>query len=353
MQKKASLIFQIAAVFIGTIVGAGLASGQEITQFFTTYGYKSFIGMLLCCLSYIIIGSIIIKISIKYKLNSYNGLIKTVSPGIFGETTDILTSIFLIFGTAIILAGSGALVHQYFHVSKWFGIILMCFLSIIVLLRNTQGLLEINSFIVPSLMIIITTLFLLYIFFSKDTINISLIKSIPKTKSHWLFSSLIYSGFNIISCSGVLVPLSFEINEEKYIIIGTIVGAIGISILSLIINFMLLLNMPYILKYEIPLLYISHRFGGIIQIMLIFIIWLEMFSTEVSNIFSISKTIEEKFCISYKKSVFLIMLISIPISQIGFVKLISMIYPAFGIISLIFMIQCMLFYYRNFHKNNI
>jgi uncharacterized membrane protein YkvI len=34
LNKKLSLYFQIAAVFIGTVVGAGLASGQEISHFF-------------------------------------------------------------------------------------------------------------------------------------------------------------------------------------------------------------------------------------------------------------------------------------------------------------------------------
>ncbi len=48
VKNKFSLIFQMGAVFIGTIVGAGLASGQEMTQFFTTYGYKSFIGLTIC-----------------------------------------------------------------------------------------------------------------------------------------------------------------------------------------------------------------------------------------------------------------------------------------------------------------
>ena len=122
MIKKISLVFQIAAVFIGTIVGAGLASGQEITQFFTSYGFMSFIGIILCCLIYIAIGSMIIKISIRYNLNSYNGLIKIVSPGFLGEITDIFTTVFLICGAAIILAGSGSLLNQYFHVSKWIGI---------------------------------------------------------------------------------------------------------------------------------------------------------------------------------------------------------------------------------------
>ena len=353
MIKKIALIFQIAAVFIGPIVGAGLASGQEITQFFTTYGFMSFIGIVVCCFIYIFIGSMIIKISIRYNLSSYNGLIKIVSPGFLGEITDILTGLFLICGAAIILAGSGALLNEYFHFSKWVGISLMCLFSIIVLLRNTKGLIEINSFIVPSLIIVILTIFFLYIFFSKGFISIPYLQSIPYTKKHWYFSTLLYGGFNILCCSGVLVPLSSEIKSEKYIIIGVIVGAIGLTVLSICINFILLLNMPYILKYQIPLIYIANRFGKIIQIVLIAIIWLEMFSTEVSDIFSVTKTLEEKFKISYKKSIFLIMALAIPISQIGFVNLIHTLYPAFGLVSIIFMVQCTVFYYRNFHKRKI
>ncbi len=42
MRKSLGIIFQISAVFIGTIVGAGLASGQEITQFFYYFWIQKF-----------------------------------------------------------------------------------------------------------------------------------------------------------------------------------------------------------------------------------------------------------------------------------------------------------------------
>lgn len=345
LKKNLYLIFQVGAVFIGTIVGAGLASGQEITQFFTTYGYKSFIGIFICFFIYIMMGSIIIDISLRYKLSSYDGLIKLVSPGFLGSATNFLTTIFLISGAAIILAGSGSLIHQYFGISKWFGIIIMSLTAVLVLFRDTKGLIEINSFIVPSLITVIVTIFILYLAFYKN-INAVHLKDIPHYKSNWLFSSLIYGGFNILCCSGVLAPLSTEIKNKKILIAGIFLGSLGLTILSFIINFLLLLNIPYIFKYEIPLLYIANRFGNVIQIMLLTIIWLEMFSTEVSNIYSVSKNLEEAFGISYKKLVILIIIIAIPISQIGFVNLISVLYPAFAVVGFIFIIQCLVFYVR-------
>lgn len=347
MRRSLSIIFQISAVFIGTIVGAGLASGQEITQFFTAFGYKSFFGLIICMLMYILYSFMIIDLSTKYKLNSYKDLIVLVSSGLLGKITDILTSFFMISGAAIILAGSGALLHQYFGVSKWIGILIMSIIALMVLFRNTKGLVEINSLIVPSLLIVITTIFLLYMLFSGHTVNINHVQTISHNKNYWFLSSLIYASFNILSFSGVLVPFSHDIKNKKYLILGTALGALGLTILSLMINFMLLTNIPYIYDYDIPLLYIVSRFGKIIQVVLLGIIWLEMFSTEVSDIYSVSKTLEQTFKISYNKAIICILTLSIPISQIGFKKLINFLYPAFGVISFIFLIQCIIFYRKN------
>ncbi len=345
LKKNLHSTFQIAAVFIGTIVGAGLASGKEITQFFTSYGYKSFLGIILCGIMYIFVANIIAIISLKFNISSYKELIDIVSPGVLGKVTDIITGFFLLSSSAIILAGSGALLNQYFGLSKWVGITLMCILSLITLWGDTEGLISINSFIVPCLITVIVTIFTLYVLFYKDGMTMSNMKNISVEKNHWLISSMLYAGFNLLCSSGVIVPLSNEIKDKKALTFGITLGAMGLTLLSFFINMMLMLNKPYIYKYEIPLLYISNRFGRSIQVALLIIIWMEMFSTEVSDIYSISKTIEKSFNLSYKKSIFLILAIAIPISQVGFSNLITILYPSFGVISLIFISQCIYFYY--------
>ncbi len=144
----------------------------------------------------------------------------------------------------------------------------------------------------------------------------------------------------------MLVPLCKEIKNTNLLMRGVLLGSLGLTLLALIINFLLILNVPYIFKYEIPLLYIANRFGKSLQILLLFVMWLEMFSTEVSNIYSTAKNFEEVFNLPYKRACVLIIIITIPISQIGFTKLISFLYPAFGIVSLIFILQCLIFYVK-------
>ncbi|WP_461206547.1 YkvI family membrane protein [Clostridium sp. DL1XJH146] len=347
MVKRIKTTLQIAAVFIGTIVGAGLASGEEITIFFTKYGYKSFLGILVCFFIYVFMAQFIVDTTLKYNLSSYNEFIKLISPNFFGDIIEWIMGFYLLAGAAIILAGSGSLIHQYFGISKWVGIIVMSLLTIFTLYKDTEGLVTINSFIVPSLIFIIIFIFTLYLLFSIDVVNYTYIKSIPYTEKRWFISALLYAGFNIISCSGVLVPLSNELKEKNTLKTGVIIGSIVLTIIALILNFMLLLNTPNIFKYDIPLLYIANRFGFTTQVMLLCIIWLEMFSTEVSDVYSICKTIHTKFKVPYNASIILIIIAAIPISQIGFVRLISYIYPAFGAISIVFLLQCLIFYWKN------
>lgn len=349
MTKKEFLkVFQVAAVFIGTIVGAGLASGAEIRQFFTSFGITSFISIIICGLFYIIMCNIISKISIKYQLESYGDVINKISPNFFGKITGGITTIYLISSASIILAGSGALISQFFGVPKIVGTLIMILVAIFFLLRGTNGLIEINSFIVPTLIFTISFITILYFIFHRDHLTIENILSFNPKKENGLFiSTVLYAGYNILCCSGVLVPLSTSVKKKRIMSLGIALGAIGLTMLCLMINLLLIINQPYIYELEIPLLLVAKRFSTILQALLLMVILLEMFSTEVSDVYSISKTLEKTFNIKFKKAIFLVLLVAFPISQIGFANLISTLYPMFGMLSLIFISQCIIFYIKN------
>ncbi|KLE17444.1 transporter [Clostridium sp. C8] len=352
MKRELSKIFQIAVVFIGTIVGAGLASGQEIKEFFTSYGISSFVGIIACGIFYVIMGTMVSKISIKYKLNSYGDVIKVVSPNLLGKITGVITTLYLISSASIILAGSGALINQFFGIPKIIGSLIMIALAIFFLLRDTDGLIEINSFIVPTLVITITTITILYFMFCKDMISLEFLTKFEPKKTGITLSTILYSGYNTLCCLGVLVPLSNQVRKPKTMFYGIALGALGLAALSFAINFLLMINQPYIHQYEVPLLFVAQRFGNIIQALLLVVIWLEMFSTEVSDVYSISKTLDNTLNIDFKKAIFLVIIIAFPISRIGFSKLIGSLYPFFGLLSLVFIIQTIYFYFKHKHELN-
>ncbi|NLY67966.1 MAG: hypothetical protein GX069_10455, partial [Tissierellia bacterium] len=49
---------KIASVYIGTVIGAGFASGREILEFFGVYGIKGIFGIIVSGLLFSILGSL-------------------------------------------------------------------------------------------------------------------------------------------------------------------------------------------------------------------------------------------------------------------------------------------------------
>ena len=53
MTKRA---FAVAGAYIAWIMGSGFATGQEIFQFYTSYGYKSYIILIIILIGFILVG---------------------------------------------------------------------------------------------------------------------------------------------------------------------------------------------------------------------------------------------------------------------------------------------------------
>lgn len=341
MWRNSVSVFKIASIFIGTVVGAGLASGKEIYQFFSVYGTKSFFGFLICFIMYVVIGKMIWDISKKRNLSSYNLLISEICPKFTGKVLNLFTSMYYLFSSSIIFAASGSIISQFFSVDKIYGTILMIGITILILKFNMNGIFALNAISVPVMICVIFSMFVMFELFSSPinispSIFVNTVKNEIKMHNNIILSSFLYGGFNILSASGVLAPLSVE-NSEKNFKRGIVLGSFFLVLISLIINYLILINMPYSGNYDIPLLYVSKIFGKPLQVLILILIWVEMLSTETSSLYSLGKSISNKLNITTFKSILLVMGISIPISIFGFSKLISILYPFFGFLSFVFM----------------
>lgn len=342
---------KIAFVFIGTIIGAGLASGQEILQFFSVYGIPGIYGIILCMFIYIISSFIIIELCFRYNLRSYKDMIFLVLGNKSGRLVDLILTFFIFAGNTIIISGGSAMLNEYMHINKGISLSVMSLLILIVGMLSTKGVIAANSIIVPMSTCLITVLGIM-VFKAEVPINNikSFLSSFPAFKKGWVISSIVYACFNLMTAAGVLCPMTQEMKNKKNFIKGCILGSIVLTIIALIINFSILIYYPKSFYSEIPNLYISRYYGNLITFFLIAVIWLEMFSTEIGDIYSLSKRLQYSLNISYIKSSILVVIVSIPFSFIGFSNLIRILYPPYGFISMIFMIGCahkfIIFYFK-------
>lgn len=324
--------FQVGFTFIGTVVGAGFASGQEILQFFTQYGYFGYIGILISTLLMGWVGMRVLLLGAELRASSYRQL----NSYLFGERWSTLIDIFMmamLFGvTVAMLAGVGALFQENLNIPFQIGVVATMLLTYITLIYGMKGIMYANSVIVPTMISIFMFILLASVMSaspSTSTWNLE-----PPHMIHSIFSAIAYAALNLGLAISVLVPLGNEIRDRNTLITGAWIGALGLGFMLVGAQFAMLLRTPDIFHYEVPMAFITSGYGIAIQVLFLGVLWGEIYSTLIANVFGIHSQVYSPY--SQKQSSLVTVLILTTayfISQIGFSNIVAYMYPIFGYVS--------------------
>lgn len=330
---------KVVFVIIGTLIGAGFASGQEVYLFFYSYGIKGIIGIFI---SSILMGIIIYKTLILVKENDINNykdflnlLIKKEGNNNYFNIKNIINIIinmFILITFFIMIAGFGAYFEQELEINSLIGSSVLAILCFIVFRTNQKGVVKVSEILVPILIVFITIISILNL---KD-FDINNIKNyfISNKSYNFLLSSIVYCSYNSILLIPVLITLKNYINNKRKVISISVISTIIIVLLSISLFFILTKVDVDISKLEMPAVYVVSRMSKIFVIIYGFIILGSIFTTAVSlgNSFLQNVSKNKK---SYTHIAVIMCITSIAISKIGFSNLINFLYPIFGYLGII------------------
>lgn len=344
-------ILKAVFVIIGTIIGAGFASGQEIWLFFNQYGNLGILGMIIAC---ILSGLIIYKVFIilqKENLNTYTELLEKISKNkIINQAISIIISLFLLISFYIMVAGMSAYLHQEFGLPNLICSILMSFFCYITLQKNIKGIVAVNSILIPCLII-----FIFYLGIQNAEFTIEYFK-ITQTENNyswnWIFSSILYASYNSIVLIPMLVELKQYINTKNRTKKVSIICITTLSLLGMCL-FCLLLRNPMAYQMELPMIEVVKDFGKIYTHIYGAVVAVAIFTSAISAGYGflqneVAKKQFTKGDIKKRQNRFynnllLLICISAPIiASFGFSNLVSKLYPIFGILGLIQMVGILL-----------
>lgn len=324
-------IFKICFVIIGTIIGAGFASGKEIYTFFCVYDINGLFGILI---SNFIIGLVIyltFKIVIDNNIKTYSDFITCLvgSNKLLNYTINNIMNIFLLISFIVMVSGFGAYFNQEFNVPAIFGAIIISVLAFFTFFRNINGIVKINTFLIPIL------IFLIILLGFKEDIFSFTINSLPSTSGlTWILKSILYASYNSIVLIPIIINLQNLISNKKQVkyVIG--ITLFIMALMSLVIYMVLCLNILEIKSIDIPIVFIANKFGIIYKYLYGLVILIAIFTTAISEGYSflnnISKNKKQYFIYSI-----LICFLSIAFSNIGFGKLLDILYPILGYLGLL------------------
>lgn len=353
IESKASIknIFKIAGSFMAWVIGAGFATGQEILQFFSSYGYLSFGVILINLIGFILLGYLLLNAGYQHKDDSSFNPYKYFAGPKLGNFYTWLTTITLLVLIPVLIAGGGATLNQYYGINQFIGSAIMAIAVLIAYLIGFERLVKIVA--VLGLSIIGFSLIVGIVSVISDLVYFNEIGSyeeslIPfQTSPFWIVSGLLYLGLNFFPSCAYFTKLGTNANSKKEVKYGAFLGGLMLVLSITLISCAILLNGDVISGIEIPVLYlagrISYLFGAVFSIVLI----LGIFSSSSVMMW----TLCSRFTFKNKKWNYLIAIgVSIfayIVSLLSFGTLIATIYPIIGYVGVSFIIFILVKSFRN------
>ncbi len=350
MKKDEISTLKVAATYIGTIVGAGFATGQEVLQFFARFGIRGLYGLILTTLLFIIFGYIIMIIGNQLDASSHLEIIRYAGGKFIGTLIDIIILFFLFGALTAMIAGSGALFEQQFNLSSLVGNILMAVITALTVLTGISGVINSISIIVPFLLVSVAGISIYSIMNAPPNIVVSnAIVNENGLITNWVMAAILYISYNTVLSIAVLGPLGAQAKNKKSILYGSILGGLGLGIGSIMIYLALFGDIAKVAKLEVPMIFIAGSISGIVQIIYAVVLIAEVYTTAVGSLYGfIARIVDVKE--HPKKGRLIVLIVTVVAflaSQFGFTNLVQYLYPMVGYGGIVLLICLVYSFFRS------
>ncbi|OYD07931.1 YkvI family membrane protein [Paludifilum halophilum] len=330
---------KISMTVVGTTIGAGFASGREIWEFFGSYGEGSSTGVLLSMGLFFAATVIILRISWEKKTTHYSELLAHVIGTKLAKGFDGVVLLFLLTSTLVMVAGSGA-TFQEWNSSFLTGVWVMVGAVMVIVCFDLKGLMSMNAAIIP-IMTAVLVLVCLH-FLNSGSPSGLWTGSETEVLPVWP-SAITYAAFNMISLLAVLSTMGQQIRHVGEIWVAGGISTLCLGLIAYLYNYSLMRVESLISQYEIPLFALVRDYSPVWVITISLILWLAIYTTAVSNIHGLIFRVSGYVSLPRWAVGGAVLLLLVPLSRLGFVNLITFLYPLYGVINL-FLLTMLLLY---------
>ena len=334
MTKK---YLKIALAYVGVIVGAGLSSGQDLMQYFVSFGRQGIIGVILLAVLNIVFGKIIVTLGCYYDSDSHQDVLEQVAHPIITKIIDftLIVSGFIIF--FVMIAGAGANLHQQFDFPSWLGALICALLVIIVSFMDFDKITSVLGIFTPIIivMIVVITAYT-YIGHSYDWNNIyAVAEELPSPMPNVILSAINYYSLCAVTGVSMAFVLGGSVVRIGVAEKGGAIGGALIGVIVLCAYGALLANVESISTAEIPMLAIVASINPVFAHIYTFTIFALIFNTA----FSLSYALAKRLSGNDNKKLHIILITVVVVGYLcsfaGFKKLVSLMYPVLGYIGIL------------------
>lgn len=336
--------FGIGATFIGTTIGAGYASGQEILQYFVSFGpVKGPIALTIATVLFFLLGWAVLWLAHRLRTDDIHDLVNPVHSRWPTRFVDLSITVSL-FGTLVImLAGAGAAIELQTGIPAIVGAAVMAAVCVLSILAGTSGLMVVQKIVVPMIIVVavgVAAWAIINAGPSTGQAAADMVNSSPLI-NNWVLSGVLYVAFNIQLVYAVFAPVGKESKGGVTLFSGALLGALGIGVMAGAMVWALSANAAVIGTADLPMVELAARIAPWAMVVYTIVLLLAQFTTAVSCLFGSVERFRKVGPIKKLPNWVVAVLtgaVAVVLSAIGFSSLIGTVYPILGYAGLVIIV---------------
>lgn len=341
--------FIVAFAYVGIIVGAGFASGRESLQFYTSFGLKGTLGIILAVPLYAYFGMMLVKIGYRLKSTNHYDTIRIMIGSKIGRLIDYVI-IFTMIVTGIgMVAGGGSLLQQQFGLPIAYGNLIMAILITVTLMMQLEKIVIAIGFLTPVLLIVSAIICIYSImdntqsFETLEPMVLATKTTMPDTLPNWFISAINHASFNVTVGVGMALAMGGNEKNERSAIWGGILGGVIIAALLALAHFAIFSKIDSISSYvdgqlkiaDLPFLAIADDMSPTLGITMAVIIFGMVYNTGVSMFYVFVSRFTKMPSKKARIMIIGTMIVAYIVSFVGFTDLVGIFYPLIGYAGLV------------------
>jgi len=334
-------ILKLAGAYIAFCIGSGYATGQEIMQFFSAFGWKSIGAVLISMALFMWLGATMMRDGRRLCLKTDTEVWRYYCGNVLCHVLNVFVTFFLFGCFSIMIGGAGAAIHQYFGLSNFFGRALMAVLCLGTVMLGLNKLVDIIGLIGP--VIIVFSILIGIGAILQNPQGLARISEALQTVevsascSNWAFSGALYTGYMALLVIPFLLQLSQSAKSGKSAVWGGALGGFFLVLAILVMNLALLANIEGVYDQEIPTLVLAAELHPLLAGVFAIIVLLGIFSSAVPMLWMVCRKAGADGTKKYKLTCVIMVIAALILSMLPFTTLVGTIYPYTGYIGIVLM----------------
>lgn len=349
MSKK---ILHTSLAYVAVLTGAGLASGQEILQYFTAYGKSGLWTALFVLLLHTFIGAIILELGSYYFADEHSDVLDEIASKKFTKVFDILLILTGFIIGFVMLSGAGSNLNQQFGLAPWIGSLICALLVIFVGMMDFEKVTRIIGAFTPIIvaLILIASIYTIVKFDGSFDQLDPIARTIPKNFGNpWLSVVNYFSLCMMVGLSTAFAIGGNHVLSEEAKVSGLLGGFITGTVTSLL-AVVLFMRVDILKDSDLPTQVLIEEINPILGLIMSLVIFGMIFNTAIGLYYSLAKRFSKSNPAKYKMYLIGFVTVGFFLSFLGFKKLISITYPIIGYAGIVLILFLIYAYIRDFKK---